>query len=828
MSQDESPPNSSLEKPEGPLPELGNGLSWRMRLRTILVGIVKSKIRLALVAGVLLVALIGGVGTAIWLLNRGPADHRQAEAIFAALQRSDYRFVHEQADKILTGKDVPPEDVQAALLAQLLAYAREADLAKGEDKQRLLNLAVNYGEQAATVGFAPGWEEEGAFFLGRSLHYLARFAESRKWLREALKRTTDKQARVYWLLSESHLLDSQGKKEEALKFNEAYLQVPRLTVQARDAGWLQRARIQIALGLFAEAEAGLTKLSPRAAKSAEAEFLRGWIEYEWGKKSLTSQEPGHEQPARDKLLSAQERFDQVRKMAGAEESLRSRATYLLGMVFKCLGEHDKAIAMWQRCLTEYPDSYEAWAAQFRMAELHQSMGQYDLASQGLVASFQSVRDPSRFFNPWVSWSEAQELGKRTIKTYREKKLYGLATEVIDSLQKALSPTELHELRAGVFSAWGETLLQSSREGSSDTRQDATNAKRYFRLAGDEFTRLARTRAGTRFYVEDLWQAADHYYRGGSYSRASRVLREYLRNEARRRNPIALARLGECLLAMGRIDDAILVLSECVEFHRKDAASYSARLLAAHAYLEKGLPDKAEEMLLANLSGELAPSSMEWRDSLFALAEMYYQMRRDQDAIPKLEECVRRYPQDPRSIKAKYYLAEIHARIAWDNIMSSYNRRDDTHISAVVRDHLLRALEYYRQVQSDLDIQWEAGEPTEGSRKILRNTYFGIGLACYHLGRFSEAVTAYTAVTNRFQTQPEVLEAYMQIARCRQAMGQSDEARIAMEQARIVLARLPNEIVFDQTTPFSRTEWADRLNKILQVPASDQASAPAGQ
>jgi hypothetical protein len=90
------------------------------------------------------------------------------------------------------------------------------------------------------------------------------------------------------------------------------------------------------------------------------------------------------------------------------------------------------------------------------------------------------------------------------------------------------------------------------------------------------------------------------------------------------------------------------------------------------------------------------------------------------------------------------------------------------------------------------------------------------------------VTAYTAVTNRFQTQPEVLEAYMQIARCRQAMGQSDEARIAMEQARIVLARLPNEIVFDQTTPFSRTEWADRLNKILQVPASDQASAPAGQ
>jgi len=43
-------------------------------------------------------------------------------------------------------------------------------------------------------------------------------------------------------------------------------------------------------------------------------------------------------------------------------------------------------------------------------------------------------------------------------------------------------------------------------------------------------------------------------------------------------------------------------------------------LAAYAYLEKGLPDKAEEMLLANLSGELAPTSVEWRDSLFALGQ----------------------------------------------------------------------------------------------------------------------------------------------------------------------------------------------------------------
>lgn len=828
MSQDESSPNNSVEKPEETPTMEVTGQSLATRLKTILAGIVKSRIRLALAAGVLLILLAAGTGVVIWVLNRGPTEGRQAEMIFAALQRGDYPLVHQLVEKVLKGKDVPPDAVQAALSAQLLAYAGEADLTKGKDKQRLLNLAVNYGEQAATVGFFPGWEEEGAFFLGRSLHYLARFAESRKYLREALKRTADKQARVYWLLAESHLLDSQGNKNEALTFNEAFLQLPGLNIPSRNSGLMQRARIQIALGSFSEAEAALTALSPEAAKSAESQFLRSWADYEWGKKGLTSQETDQSQLAKDKLLSAQQKLDEIRKLPQAEESLRSKATYLLGMVFESLGEYDKAIATWQRCQTEYPSSYEACAAQLRMAQLHHANTQYDLASQELVAVLQSIADPTRFFNPWINWAETKEFARTAIKTYQEKKLYAHALDVVNSLDKSFPPGEVHELRAGVFSAWGESLLQATHDDSADTLADNANAKRYLRLAGDEFTRLARTRVGTRLYVEDLWKAADHYYRGGSYSRASRVLREYLRNEARRRNSLALLRLGECLLAMGRVDESLLVFTECSEFHRKDAASYPARVLSAHAYLEKGLPDKAEQMLLANLSGELAPTSIEWRDSLFALAEMYYQMRRDQDAIPKLEEFIRRYPEEPRSVKAKYYLAEIYARIAWNQMTSTYDRRDDMRSSIAGRETLSRALEYYRQVRTDLDAQWEAEEPTEETRKILRNTYFGIGWACYHLGQFNDAMAAYTTVTNRFQAEPEVLQAYLEIARCRLAMGQTAQARISLEQARIVLTRLPNETQFEQTTPFSRAEWTNRLNKLLQPMLSEQTSALAVQ
>jgi len=815
MSEPEPSPNTAAESAQAAPVEQGGRVSLRTRLVAMATSVVKSKFRLALAVGIGLTLIAVGAGVGLWFFLRGSPDNSQAEQILSALKRGDYPLVRELTDKVLATEDVSPDQLRVALSARFFAVAREADAAKGEDRRRLLDVAINYGEQAASVGFTRGWEEEAAFLLGRCLHYRARFAESRKWLREAGKRTVDKQARVYWLLAESHLLDPQGIKEEALKFNEAFLQISRLDVQAKNAGWMQRAKIQIALGNPDDATSSLTKLSPQAAQSPEAQFLRGWIDYELGKRLLTSQEEN--KAGQDRLRSAAERLERVRRLVDADESLRSRATYLLGLVFEGLGEYDKAIAAWEGCHSEYPGTYEAWAARLRLAQLYQETSRYQQASEAFISCFREIVDSQEFFNPWVKWSEAQTLVRDALATYKEKQLYEIAMNVIDSLEKSFAEAEVHELRATVLSAWGETLLRQAQSESSDRQINITWAKRCFRLAGDEFTRLARTRSGTRFYTEDLWQAAEHYYRGGSYSRASRVYREYLRNEARRRNPIALLRLGECLLALGRVDEALLVLNECIEFHRKDAASYSARLLAAHAHMEKGSLDKAEEMLLANLSGELAPTSVEWRDSLFTLGEMYYQLRRDQDAIPRLEEAIRRYPEDPRSTKAKYYLAEIYSRLAWNRMMLSPSSSAATPDMATIRNDFLRSLHYYRQVQSDLDFQWTTEEPSEDTRKMLRNTYFAIGRVCYHLGQFAEAVAAFTTITNRFQAEPEVLDAYVEIARCRRAMGQNPDARIALEQAKIVLTRFPNEIPFERTTPFSRAEWATRLDKLLQTP-----------
>ncbi len=76
--------------------------------------------------------------------------------------------------------------------------------------------------------------------------------------------------------------------------------------------------------------------------------------------------------------------------------------------------------------------------------------------------------------------------------------------------------------------------------------------------------------------------------------------------------------------------------------------------------------QAEAYLQDNLNGEqLTPASKEWRDSLFALAELLHNSGRDREAIQRLDESLQRYPDAPQAITACYLLAHSCGRLAMD-------------------------------------------------------------------------------------------------------------------------------------------------------------------
>ena len=304
-------------------------------------------------------------------------------------------------------------------------------------------------------------------------------------------------------------------------------------------------------------------------------------------------------------------------------------------------------------------------------------------------------------------------------------------------------------------------------------------------------------------------------------------------------------MGEAQLALGHAEVAVETLRTCIESFSKHPASYRARLLASQAEFDLGRREQAKQLLLDNLYRHaLTPQSNDWRDSLFAYGFLLYreglaletQSRQagvDQpdpnakktglkfleqchtafhEAARVLTEAVERYPGVPDAVRARYAVAESYRHSAkWPRKRLGTVTIETTRVALnrQLQEELLASLEQYSSLITQLaDGQDADKSPTDAS--VLRNCYFGKADALFDLGRYEEAVQAYSAATNRYQHEPEALEAYVQIAACLRRLNRTAESRGTLEQARIVLQRLRPDANFTRTTRYTRDEWAQLL------------------
>jgi hypothetical protein len=107
----------------------------------------------------------------------------------------------------------------------------------------------------------------------------------------------------------------------------------------------------------------------------------------------------------------------------------------------------------------------------------------------------------------------------------------------------------------------------------------------------------------------------------------------------------------------------------------------------------------------------------------------------------------------------------------------------------------------------------AAKELEGRRQlseveamVLRNSRYMKAAAQFDMGRFEEAAKSYSTAINHYQHSPEVLDAYVRVADCFRRLRRPLEARGTIEQAKVVLSRLPDEADFSQTSSFDRQEW----------------------
>ncbi|MFV1963938.1 MAG: tetratricopeptide repeat protein [Pirellulaceae bacterium] len=816
------------------------------------------------IIGFLVLAVVGlGTGLGV-VVTSAPAESNPItlEMALAELDSGHWEAARQIAADLRLAALLPGKDAGGPAYVLGVVMAHDAENHAVERERRVLHLlAARYLEESQKQGFPSGREGYGEFELGKNLYHAGLYAASIRALSNALESHPRETTELCRLLSGSYLRESDPQLEKALEFNRRYLSDEGLSAESRDAGLLMQGRILIDLNDLDACYQTLSQIDDQSPLFADALLLKSMLLMEQADQLLAPAQ------AADAADAAQARTEAAAKYEEAKTTLRDaqqhaaynsnvirQSQYLMGVCYRKLGDPRAALNEFSRTSRANFDTPEGLAAGLEEADLQRLLGDDAKAIEAYRRVLRQAADMQVYYNRWISLDVLRARIEQAYRDYLAAKAFPSAIELATIAAPILPSGHALRLQADAHAARAEQMeSEAAQLTPSKAGEIQSQARTAWRQAGRLYADLAKLRFATRQYPGDLWASAEHYLRGHDYARAVAILEAYLKNVRRQQRPPALTLLGQALLALNRPDEALEPLNECVELYPRDPHSYRARLIAAQANLELNHRSRARELLLGNLEHEsLTPRSIEWRESLYALGKTLYweglhhemqsrlnsvnqpdeaatkarllDLKRAHDAfqgtIKRLSEAIARDEAAKRdrfaseTIEARYLLAEARRR-------SAKLPKQELSVAAIettrvaknrqIQKELGAAIEIYRGLQSLLNEKQEQSELSELEKRILRNCYFARADALFDLEQYAEAIQAYSTATNRYQHEPESLEAYVQIANCHRQLHRPFEARGTLEQAKVVLDRIRPDADFTRTTRYGRKEWKELLD-----------------
>lgn len=792
------------------------------RLRRMLGWAARHRFKAAAILAASIASIGGAVVLALLLLKggtRGP-ETVTLDMALAALDRGAYTEAQHLAQRLRDQGTLAPNELGGPVFVLGAAAAYEARETWAKDRGSRYLVAAGYLDEARSRGFPAGRKPEGLLLLGESLFHSGQVPASRPMLLEALAENPQQKSAIHDMLAAAYFEDANPNLPEALKCNGLFLADKFLDPAQREKGLLRQAEIQLRMGNVAECQRSLDQV-PRGAKNlAGVTLVRGQILMHQARIAIRDEHASDAARAK-----ARQQYDEAIKLfrqAQGQDTLSAQATrkahYLIGVCFLELGDYRAAAGQFERTRLTYGGTPEAVAASFQEAELARVLGHENEALSAYRRALRSVSDPKTFSNPWVSLDELRAKAYAAYQHYMDRQDFGVALQLVQGFTPLFPAAKKTLWSAETCDRWARALAAKAERLPHDQRLPLLRqARAQFRKAGQSYRELARLETVTRQYTDHLWSSAEAYLAGQDYRDAVVVLNEYLKNETKHRHSLALVKLGEALLALDRTDEALAALKDCVDFHPRDAAAFRARLLASRAYLEKSDLDKAEGLLEDNLNGVLSPSSLEWRQSLFALGRLLHVRGDYEKAVARLGEAVHRYPDAPEALEARYLMADACRRSAealQEQLRTSQVRNARLARMKQIHESLGKAIDEYQRVQAILNERQQNGSLTPEEKAILRNSIFATGDVQFDLGKYDEAVETYTTAAYRYQGEPASLLAYLQMASAYERLRKPAEARNTLKQARVVVARIQGDAAFTIATPFSRKEWEQLIDKRL--------------
>lgn len=718
------------------------------------------------------------------------------------LKQSRPDAAREQLNKILASEKLTPDREAAChlMLAQSL-----------EDSQKQLRISVpeNYQRiiEQIQLAIGVGAKPDGDVYR--------RLADSHAALGH------DDQAlqnyRMAIALDPAHTLPLQRKEIElqlsedepwsAASTIDDYLKHPELTDAERSWALDAKAGLLVDQKKFAEARTLLSdamKLNNDPIEQGRFNYRLGYCAWKQGDTATAER---YLRLARDQLRT--------------QNPLDADVCFALGRIYQDREDPKTANSFFEIVLTSHPESSVAPLARLGRGLCRISLAEYDAGLTDLHDLTNEVNaKPSK-----TSLKDAVLAGLRVasqLLTAAEN--YQGALEVL-SYEQTLTPAPsagFFARLAGVYEKRADQLEQSIADAPPAEKIRREQMVRDFRTkAGDSYIANSRqlTLSDDKAYGDALWRGIDLYDRAGNMQCVISALELFVTERpSDPQTPDALLRLGRTYQAAGLLDKAIHAYNRIQLESPNSLAASKSLVPLAQACIAKGpeLNAKAEQVLLSVVQNndKIDPSAEEFRQALFELAQLYYRTNRFEEAVSKLEELTKRYPNDDRLPQLVFMMADSYRKSAslLDVRLASASASagQPNGVAEAVqarKDRLQKAADTYTHA---IEL-YNKSQPKGDSDKLYQKlSYFYRADCIYDLGKYEDAIKLYDEAAYRYQDDPSALAADVQIVNSYFAEGKIEEAKTANQRAKVLLNRMPPEAFTDGTFAMPKQYWEQWL------------------
>ncbi len=523
------------------------------------------------------------------------------------------------------------------------------------------------------------------------------------------------------------------------------------------------------------------------------------------------------QLATQQLREAVRHFEIIKRDDTELLDLYRQAAFLEAMCFEELGEFERAQEEYYSLARTFPGTPEAAASQFRWGYIEHVIKNNPKAGLASLARFFEMLDrQDNYANSWMTVNDITNAGLGEVEKLVESGQYAKAEELLGYFLRIVPKERQARLFSRIFMQWGEQLENRSEDKKSDEqRKLLRQAEEKFRLAGKWYEELAKWTFDAPEYLTKVWAAAENYERGRDFPRAMAMYRLYLEHEFVLRQAQSHFHIGDILFEMNEINAAVKELEYCLESFPDDPVVEQARLTLACAYQEKKQWDRAARLLKENLDGKYDPTSEVFRDSLYELGRVYDHMHENAEMIEVFNEVLTLYPEDPKTAEAHYLIAKasLDEEAKLNDLMSREQLPNRIELDRRTLAETQRtALGHLKQARTILMREEERHGLDDAGDRMLRNTYFLIGRVLTAMGPeyYEEALQENKTAVARYLGHPDVLQAYLQLARVYQLQGQPDQADRIITQAENLLKRFIAAKAFRQDTVYTERQWQELL------------------